>query len=125
MKREISEREERFRYLWEFVYDIKGVVIFDASLYPSYILIDNLLLEERYRRIGTGKRIMTEVCRFADRYELDVLLFASEDFGTPIEVLCYFYGSFNFKTHSEYYYDGEYADHLLRRPTIKEISFLG
>lgn len=121
MKEPQSNVEKDFIELWNWVYEQEGVIVFDASLFPSYVLIDNILILPKNRRQGLGSLIMKKVCDFADLHNKDILLLPDEWMDTPLEVLIYFYGNFNFKIHDGKKYGGDWIDYLLRKPTNKKI----
>lgn len=116
MKETQSNIEKEFTELWNWVYQQEGVIVFDASLFPSYVLIDNLLILPTYRKQGLGTKIMKKVCEFADLHNKDILLLPDADMSTPLEVLVYFYGNFNFTIHDGGKYGGDWIGYLLRKP---------
>ena len=116
MKESKNTTEKDFLELWDWVYEQKNVVVFDASLFPSYLLIDTILILPSGRKQGLGSLIMKKVCEFADLHRKDILLLPDEDMGTALEVLIYFYGNFDFTIHKGVKYEGDWIDYLLREP---------
>lgn len=91
-----------FEELWEVVYSTQGLVVFDARIYPSYIIIDLLQIAHNQRRQGKGTQIINQVISFAKKHEKDVLLLVDGSFGTPKDVLFDFYSKFGFVQNKKY-----------------------
>lgn len=107
---------QEFIAIWNTVYNMEGVLVFDASLHQSCVLIDNILIRKTYRRKGVGSDIIKLVCEFADKFKLDIILLPDSSFGTPKDVLIRFYNNFGFLEHNENFYMEAFSDYLLRKP---------
>jgi GNAT superfamily N-acetyltransferase len=104
-----------FEELWELVYSTEGLVVFDARLYPSYIIIDLLQIAHKQRRQGKGTKILNQVISFAQKHGKDILLLVDETFGTPKDVLFNFYSKFGFVPNKKYHAK-EWKDYLIYEP---------
>jgi competence protein ComGF len=101
-----------FEQLWEQIYSIPELLVFDARLYPSYIVIDLLQIRKNEKRKGKGTHILNLVISFAKRHEKDILLLIDESLGTPKDVLFSFYSKLGFML-NEKYDSKEWTDYLI------------
>ena len=99
MKLDNSEINLDFHKLWESAYDTEGVTCFDVNLFPSYVLVNFLLISKSLSNKGIGNRVMEMVCNFADKHQKDILVTPDEGYGTPMILLIHFYGNFGFVQH--------------------------
>jgi ribosomal protein S18 acetylase RimI-like enzyme len=110
---------KEFEELWNEIYSTKEVIVFDASLYPSYLVIELIQIKISDRRKGFGTLVMNKIIEFAKKHNKDILLFADESFGTPKEYLLNFYEKFGFTENDCSVYSGAWQDYLIYK-TLKE-----
>lgn len=64
---------------------------------PVTVSLDFLVVPEKKRRRGNGRRAMQLLCETADQHQWELRLIVDGFWGTPEPVLCSFYRDFDFR----------------------------
>ena len=84
--------------------------------YPvlNTVELEVIVVKEEYRRQGYGSRAMQAICELCDETEALLVLYPSNEFGTPKSVLNKFYRGFGFRYHRKKDYFDRYRNFLKR-----------
>lgn len=91
---------------------------YGVDLYVYYsslqhvLIISSIIVPKEKRNRGIGTKVMEEICDFADKHKLNILLTPTSEFGGNKRRLIQFYKSFGFEKNKDY----RYRESMIRKP---------
>lgn len=74
-----------------------------------YIFIRNIFITKKYRSVGIGKSVVSEILKFCESIGINITLNISDIYGTPYNVLFNFYINLGFvKNNNKNIFDGDF-----------------
>ena len=62
-----------------------------------YLKLVSIVIKTEFRNQGIGKEIMNKIIKYAEAHNMNIKLWATDIFGTPIDQIIKFYEKFGFK----------------------------
>lgn len=88
--------------------------------------LSKIIIKPEFRESGIGKKIMTDLTKYADANKQVIVLTPSSDFGGNKNRLIQFYKSFSFKHNKGSHINFEFSDSMIRypKPLTEEIHIM-
>jgi len=91
-------------------YDVDLFIYYSSN--QDILVISSIIVPKEKRKRGIGRKVMNEICDFADKNNLKILLTPTSDFGGNKQKLIQFYKSLGFKKNKDY----KYRESMIREP---------
>ncbi len=109
-KDNLNNKTTSLQHELENKYDVELFIYY--SKIQNVLVISSIIIPKEKRNQGIGTKVMNEICDFADKNNLAIILTPSSDFGGNKKRLIKFYKYFNFVKNKDY----KYRELMIRHP---------